>query len=120
LIPIHDNLLIAAHDANDMMMKIKIIYSECAKVGVQLNIKKCQFGVVKLKLFGYVVEPGRYYIDKERIENIQKIPFPRTRRQVRNYLGMAVFISPFIANFVQEFSKIYEMSTKKFSFKTET
>jgi hypothetical protein len=44
LIPIHDNLLIAAHDAKDMMMKIKIIYSECAKVEVQLNIKKCQFG----------------------------------------------------------------------------
>jgi hypothetical protein len=117
LIPIHDNLLIAAHDAEDMMAKIRIIYSECAKVGVQLNIKKCQFGVVKLKFFGYVVEAGRYYIDKDRIEDI---PFPKTRRQVQKYLGMAVLISPFIANFVHEFSKIYEMSTEFFSFNTDT
>jgi len=42
LIPIHDNLLIAAHDPEDLFTKIKKVYKECAAVGVQLNIKKCQ------------------------------------------------------------------------------
>jgi len=120
IIPIHDNLLIAAHNPEDMLKKIKIIYAECARVGVQLNIRKCQFGVTRLKFFGYIVEPGEYYADKERIEDILKIPFPTTRKKVQRYLGMAVFISPFIVNFVGEFEKIYQMSTEGFSFRKES
>ena len=116
LIPIHDNLLIAAHDPEDLFDKVRMVYKECAEVGVQLNILKCQFGVEKLAFFGYIVEPGLYYVDKERLEDIRNIPFPKSKKAVQKYLGMAVFCSPFIPHFVDAFAKIYEMSTDSFSF----
>ena len=116
LVPIHDNLLIAAYDSKDMLEKIKIILRRCAEVGVQLNIKKSQFGVTRLKFFGYVVEPGSYAIDKDRIEDLLQIPFPRNRKETQRYLGLAVFCSPFIVNFVQAFTRVYEMSNAGFSF----
>jgi hypothetical protein len=120
LIPIHDNILIAAHSSEEMLEKIKIVLKRCAEVGVQLNFKKCQFGVTSLKFFGYIVEPGQYFIKKDRILDILEVPFPKTKKQLQKYLGMAVFCSPFIPNFVSEFATLYDTIKDSFSFEPTT
>ena len=120
LIAIHDNILIAAHGPEDMATKIKRVFRRCAEVGVQLNIKKCHFGVKSLNFFGYVVQAGSYRIEDERIEDILQIPFPKTKKQVQRYIGMCVFVSPFIPFFVEAFTKLYDMIKDGFKFDETT
>ena len=120
LIAIHDNILIAAHNPRDMMDKLKRVFKRCAEVGVQLNVKKCHFGVSSLEFFGYVVQPGSYRIDDSRIQDILQIPFPKTKKQVQRYIGMCVFCSPFIPFFVEKFTLLYDMIKDGFSFEEKT
>jgi len=116
IIAIHDNILIAAHNPQDMFEKVVKVLKRCAEVGVQLNILKCNFGVTSLDFFGYIVEPGSYRIADARIADILQIPFPRTKKQMQRYIGMCVFCSPFIPFFVETFAALYDMTKEGFSF----
>ena len=103
-----------------MFKKIKLIINRCAEAGVQLNIKKCNFGVKQLKFFGYIVEPGGYQIEASRIEDILTIPFPKTKKAVQRYMGLCIFCSPFIPNFTQAFAHISAMTQDNFTWDKST
>jgi len=52
LVPIRDNLLIGATDADDLREKVKTVLRKCRENNIQLKISKSKFGVSKFKFFG--------------------------------------------------------------------
>ena len=114
LVPVHDNVLIGAHDPQDMLRKVTLVLERCSKFNIQLKLKKSKFGLAEIKSFGYVVQEGKYTVELARIRDIMEIPFPKTQKQVQRFLGCCTFISPFISNYTDTFRHIFRMSHKDF------
>ncbi|KAH9292066.1 hypothetical protein KI387_042748, partial [Taxus chinensis] len=69
--------------------------------GISLNPKKCHFGVQKEKLLGHIVSKEGVMIDPERVEAINKVPIPRTKKGIQSFFGQINFIRRFVSNFAE-------------------
>jgi hypothetical protein len=65
-------------------------------VGLKLNEEKCDYSKKKIEILGHVIENGIVTIDPKRIETINNIPFPKTKKQLESFLGMINYCCKFI------------------------
>ena len=66
--------------------------------GVSLNPKKSHFALEEGKLLGNIISKHGIRIDPSRVEAIQKIDIPRSRKEVQSLIGKVNFIKRFIPN----------------------
>jgi len=66
------------------------------------------------KLLGHIVSAEGVKIDPKRVESIQKLSLPRSKKDIQAFLGTINFIRRFIANFVELTKHITCMLKKNF------
>lgn len=118
--PVHDNILIGADTAQEIIVKSKRLLERCNEHNIQLKVTKSKLGVKRIKFFGYILEHGKYSMEEERIQGLRDIAFPSTQTEVQSFCGIMTFISPFIHNYAAQMSHIFRMSQKDFSFKEDS
>ena len=64
---------------------------------LQLNPKKCAFGVTSRKLFRFMVTQQGIEVDPEKIKAILEMKPPRIEKEIRGFLGRIQYASRFIA-----------------------
>ena len=119
LIPVHDNILIGADTPQQLIERTQLLLEKCRRHKVQLKIKKSKIGVKAIKFFGFILDveaKSTVAIEKERIEGIQNIAFPTTRKQIQQFVGMLTFISPFIPGYAHKMHQLMKMLHTDFSF----
>ena len=62
--------------------------------------KKSQFALSEGKLLGHIVSAEGVKIDPVRVEAIQKLSIPRSKRDIQSFLGKINFVRRFIPNFL--------------------
>ena len=119
LLAIHDNILVGAHDIDDMCNKLASLFKRCAEKKIQLKLSKSAFAVAELKFFGIILSSGRIRTDPARVEQIKDIPMPKSRKQMQGFLGLMTYISPFVPNYEASTAKLFDMTKKDFSWGKE-
>jgi len=71
-----------------MLKRLEQVFFRLRSANLKLNPKKCSFLKKEIKYLGYVSEKG-VSTDEEKISSVRDWPVPRTRRQVRSFLGFA-------------------------------
>jgi hypothetical protein len=61
--------------------------------------KKSQFSLKKGKLLGHIVSAEGVKIDPARVEAIQRLSIPRSKKDIQSLLGKINFVRRFIPNF---------------------
>ena len=79
---------------------------------LRLNPKKCTFEVNSGKLLGYMVSERGIEADPDKIRAILDMPAPRTKREVRGFLGRLQYISKFIARLTDICEPIFRLLRK--------
>jgi hypothetical protein len=64
------------------------------------------------KLLGHIVSVEGVRIDPSRVEAIQILPLPRSRKEVQSFLGKINFLRRFVSNFVELVKHITTMLRK--------
>ena len=70
----------------------------CRRYGISLNPKKSRFSLNEGKLLGHIVLAKGVNIDLVRVEAIQKLSIPRSKRDIQSFLGKINFLTRFIPN----------------------
>ena len=65
---------------------------KCRKFGLSLNPKKSLFALEEGKLLGHIVSKEGVNIDPARVEAIQTIPLPRSKKDIQRFLGKINFL----------------------------
>ena len=86
-----DDILILSNDQDtfeDHLQKVKTVFSRLHKMGMKVNILKTEFFKDELEYLGYLLTPHGIKPLPKKVEAISRILPPKTRRQLRRFLGM--------------------------------
>jgi hypothetical protein len=80
---------------------LRKVFLKCQKFGLSLNPKKYLFSMKEGKLLGHIVLAEGVRIDPSRVEAIQTLSLPRSRKEFQVFLGNINFLRRFVSNFVE-------------------
>ena len=63
---------------------------------------KCQFGMKKCVYLGHKIRNGEVKPDQDKISAVANYPVPKTKKQVRGFLGLTGYYRKFIMNYAEK------------------
>ncbi|RMB97415.1 hypothetical protein DUI87_26025 [Hirundo rustica rustica] len=108
LIQYVDDLLIAG-EAEDKVRaeSIRLLNFLSAK-GIKVSKAKLQFVEEEVKYLGHYLRKGEKKIDPERVKGILSIPPPKSKKQIRQLLGLMGYCRQWIENYSTKVKFLYE------------
>jgi hypothetical protein len=91
---------------------LRKVFLKCRRFGLSLNQKKYLFAMKEGKLLGHIVSVEGVRIDPSRVEAIQTLSLPRSRKEVQDFLGKINFLRRFVSNFAELVKHITTMLRK--------
>jgi ribonuclease HI len=88
------------------------VFLKCCRFGLSLNPKKSLFAMQEGKLLGHIVSAEGVRIDPDRVEAIQALSLPRSKKEVQAFLGRINFLRRFVSNFAELVKHITTMLRK--------
>jgi hypothetical protein len=79
-----------------LLDNLKETFNNLRNYKMMLNPKKCVFGVSLEKLLGYMISTRGIDTNPTKVEAIEKLQPPKTRREIQKLLGMMAALSQFI------------------------
>jgi len=77
------------------------VFLKCRRFGISVNRKKSQFALEEGKLLRNIVSVAGIKIDPKRVQAIQTLSIPRSKRDIQSFLGRIKFVRIFIPNFAE-------------------
>jgi hypothetical protein len=102
IIEIYQNdLIVFSKKRSDHISHLRYIFERCRKYGISLNPAKSILGVDEGNMLGHIIAKDGLKMDPERVEAIQKVPLPPTKKSLQSFLGQINFVRWFIPNLAE-------------------
>ena len=90
------DLLIASSDYDTHLKHVHQVLARLQQHGLVIHPGKCEFGQDAVHFLGHLVTTEGIAVLPEKVDALNKIPQPSTRRQVREFVGLVNFYRRFI------------------------
>jgi hypothetical protein len=88
-----DDIVVKSEKHGDLLDDLKETFDDLRKFKMMLNHKKYVFGMSSGKLFGYMVSSWGIDANLKKVEAIEKLQPPRTRKEIQKLQGMMAALS---------------------------
>jgi hypothetical protein len=107
-----DDITVFSRTDKEHCCHLRKVFMKCRRYGLSLNPKKSLFSMKEGKLLGHIVSAEGVRIDPSRVEEIQTLSLPRSKKEVQAFLGKINFLRRFISNFAELVKHITTMLRK--------
>ena len=91
-----EDLLIVSSDYDTHLKHVHQVFASLQQHGLVIHPGKCAFGHDAVHFLGHLVTTEGIAVLPEKVDALNKIPQPSTRRQVREFVGLVNFYRRFI------------------------
>ena len=105
--------MIVSKDSEGHIPALQKFFERIQFYKLQLNPKKCTFGVTSGKLLGFMVTQRRIEVDPEKIKAIVEMKPLRIRKEIQRILGRIQYISRFIAQLTMTCEPLFRLLKKE-------
>ena len=112
--PYIDDIVVFSRNGEEHVEQLKEVFSALRKNGLTIKLQKCEFGKTHLEYLGHLIGNGELAVPKHRATAMADFIRPRTKRQLRSFLGAASYYRRFIKDFAS-FSSLLSADTSKFA-----
>jgi hypothetical protein len=92
-----DDIVVKSEKHGDLLDDLKETFDNLRKFKMMLNSKKCVFGVSSGKLVGYMVSSRGIDANPKKVEVIENLQPPQTRKEIQKLVSMMAAFSRFIS-----------------------
>ena len=78
---------------------LREIFQRLRDANLTIRPTKCEIGCKSLSFVGQHLEKGKMYPASEKVTEVMEAPVPRTKRQVRSFLGLIGYYRSYVPNF---------------------
>jgi hypothetical protein len=96
-----DDITVFSRSDKENCCHLRKVFLKCQRFGLSLNPKKYLFSMKEGKLLGHIVSAEGVRINPSRVEAIQTLSLPRSRKEVQDFLGKINFLRRFVSNFAE-------------------
>ncbi|RDX71484.1 Retrovirus-related Pol polyprotein from transposon 17.6, partial [Mucuna pruriens] len=107
-----DDMIAKAKTPDQHVEDLYKLFERLRKYQLKLNPAKCTFGVKTRKLLGFTVNERGIELDPNKVEAIRNMPSPKTKTEVRGFLGRVNYIARFISQLTATCSPIFKLLRK--------
>ncbi|KAL1252623.1 hypothetical protein QQF64_017316 [Cirrhinus molitorella] len=107
-----DDIVIHSEAWEDHLDRLWKVLSELQKAGLTANPRKCHLALSEAKYLGLQIGRGFIHPQEKKVEAILSAPMPRTKTQVRAFLGLAGYYRCFIPNFSSLATPLTDLTRK--------
>ena len=107
-----DDMIAKSKTEEEHLVNLRKLFKRLRKYRLRLNPAKCTFGVKSGKLLGFLISQKGIEVDPKRMKAILEMPEPRTKTQVRGFLGCLNYISSFISQFTAICEPLFKLLCK--------
>jgi ribonuclease HI len=107
-----DDITVFSRTDKDYCFHLKKVFLKCRRFGLSLNPKKSLFAMKEGELLGHIVSAEGVRIDPSRVEALQNLSLPRSKKEVQAFLGKINFLRRFVSNFAELVKHITAMLRK--------
>jgi hypothetical protein len=111
-----DDLTVFSKERDDHISHLRQVFERCRKYGISLNPAKSILGVDEGKLLGHIITKDGVKMDPKRVQPIQQVPLPQTKKALQFFLGQINFVRRFIPNLAETLKPIQRLLKKDVKF----
>ena len=108
-----DDIIIFGNSIEEVLALLDEVLTECVKRGLYLKMAKAQLFCSEVKLLGHVVNASGIRPNPEKIEAVRKAEIPKTKSELRSFLGAASYLRKFVPHFATLASPLIEMTSPR-------
>ncbi|XP_077508305.1 uncharacterized protein LOC144119604 [Amblyomma americanum] len=108
----YDNVLVATESWQDHMTALSLALARIRAAGLTIHPKKCHLGFEELSFLGHTIGRGSLGPMKAILGKIRDSPRPKTKRQVRAFLGLSGYYREFIPNYSSVAAPLTDLTKK--------
>ena len=92
-----DDMIAKSRTPGDHLIDLRKLFKHRIKCRLRFNPNKCVFEAHLGELLGLIVSQSGIEVDPTKVLAIRGMPAPKTKKQVRSFLGRINYIACFIA-----------------------
>ena len=112
--PYIDDIVIFSKNGVEHIVHLKEVLVALQKNGLTAKLDKCEFGMKRLEYLGHLIGSGEVAVPSHRATAMAEFIQPRTKKQLRAFLGAASYYRRFICNFAN-YSSLLSPDTSKYA-----
>ena len=83
-----DDLLVMAKSVDDMLDRLRLVFTMLRKANLKIKWRKCSFFQKEVKFLGHVVSGDSIKPDPENVRAVEFFPVPNSKQKVQSFLGL--------------------------------
>ena len=107
-----DDITMFSRSDEKHLQHLEKVFLKCMKFRISLNPKKSHFSLEEGKLLGHIISKDKISIDLGRVESIEQIVIPRSKKEIQSFIGKVNFLRRFILNCDEIMRSITDMPRK--------
>ena len=107
-----DNIYIATEDWESHVELVDLILSKLSEHGLTARMSKCHFGYGETQYLGFKIKDGFLSPLSDRVSAMRDVPIPKTKKQLRSFLGIVSFYRKFIKDLATLSAPLSDMLRK--------
>jgi hypothetical protein len=107
-----NDIVVKSKKRGDLLEDLKETFDNVRKYKMMLNPKKCVFDVSLEKMLGYMISSRWIDVNPTKVEAIEKLQPPKTRREIQKLASMTATLSRFISKLRERGMPFYKLLRK--------
>ena len=111
-----DDIICFSETYDEHLMHLREIFSRLRKANLKAQPTKTSLCREKVTFLGFQISLHGIETDNKNIEKVKKISVPKTRKQLRGFLGLVNFYRKFTQNYAAICAPLYKLTEKDSTF----
>ena len=109
-----DDVIVHSDSWKEHLTQVAEILERLRRAGLTIKLKKCSFGVAECAYLGHQIGRGGVRPAEGKVAAVQEMRTPRTKKEVRCFLGMSGYYRRFIPNFAEKAEPLTNLTKKDY------